>query len=66
MFKGHNTIQMNEATIKEAIQYWFDKVMYREGASPTVKTVKPQRGTDTGFDIGVEEPTKDYKNAIQT
>ena len=53
--KGSNTLEFNEATIIEAIQYWLNS-QFVEGKAPTVKSVKGGSGTyDNTFKIGVDD-----------
>ena len=56
--KGNNTLKLNEATMREAVQMWVDKNM--EGANVDVTTVKPDSssgGTSSSrtFSIGLTE-----------
>lgn len=39
MLKGNNSINLNESTVIAALQYYFDKVLFAEGQSPTVTSV---------------------------
>lgn len=37
---GTNELILNEGSMIEALQYFFDKVMFVEGKSPTIKSIK--------------------------
>ena len=37
---GENTMELNEATMKRAVQHYFDTVLFRTGNSPTIESVK--------------------------
>ena len=52
--KGHNSLELNEATMIEAIQYWLN-AQFRDGKAPVVKGVKSQNGMIPSFTISVEE-----------
>ena len=53
--KGNNELNLNEATIIEAIQFWLN-AQFAEGKAPTVKSVKGGTGTyDNTFKVGVED-----------
>jgi hypothetical protein len=39
--QGNNTMELNEATMIEALQFWLDKKMFRGDAAPKVTAVKP-------------------------
>ncbi len=58
MFKGTNQIELNEATMILAIQHYFNCVIFAEGKSPNVVSVKPSsKGYgNQGFTIEVKEP----------
>ena len=36
---GSNEMKLNEATMKEALQYYFENVVFAAGQSPTVVSV---------------------------
>lgn len=53
--KGNNTLQLNEATMIEAVQYWLDSQMM-PGASPKVVRVAPHTDNCVPvFDVRLEE-----------
>lgn len=37
--KGSNAVFLNQATMIDAVQHYFDKVLFKEGASPVVSSV---------------------------
>ena len=37
---GINSFSLNEATMTRAVQHWFDTVIFVDGVSPTVDSVK--------------------------
>ncbi len=58
MFKGSTTLLLNEATVKEALQEWFDKrVDARYIACSVIKSVTQKVGTygGDGFEVKLEE-----------
>ena len=57
--KGNNTLELNEATMIDAIQYWLD-AQFVQGKAPVVKSVKGGTGTyDNTFKVAVEETKQD-------
>lgn len=46
--KGHNTITMNEATVKAAVQMYLD-AQFKEGSAPTVMSIKPVASRQNGY-----------------
>jgi hypothetical protein len=54
---GRNTLTLNQATIIAAVQYYFDRVLFAVGSSPTVTVITPDSSrTSTVFDVEVTEP----------
>lgn len=53
MFKGNNSIELNEATLIEALQYWFDNVMFKDNVSPSITSVKSNN--NNGFTINTKQ-----------
>ena len=54
--KGNNTLEFNEATMKEIVQHYLDTVMFRDEVKVTVTSVKPASKGYGGnsFEISVE------------
>ena len=61
MMVGNNTIAFNEATMKVALQYYFDNVLFAKGAAPRVESVSQASSGNTVFTIRVTEATKTEK-----
>jgi hypothetical protein len=55
--KGSNTITLNEATMEEAIQHYFDTVLFKENKSPKVTKVRGNSnpGFAYTFEVSVTE-----------
>jgi hypothetical protein len=59
--KGSNTIELNEATMIEAVQHYFETVLFNDGHAPKVEAVE-QGLTGKGYEsrkcfrIDVVEP----------
>lgn len=51
---GKNTLKLNEATVKAALQHWFDTVTFAAGKAPKVLSVA-QGPYGTEFVVDVEE-----------
>jgi hypothetical protein len=45
--KGNNSMELNEATMIEVVQFWLDNKMFRENAAPQVTAVKTS--PDSGY-----------------
>ena len=57
--KGSNTLELNEATMIEAVQFWLNS-QFVEGKAPVVKSVTGGTGTyDNMFKVSVEETHTD-------
>ena len=41
--KGHNSLSFNQATMTRAVQHWFDTVIFVDGVSPTVDSIKVEK-----------------------
>lgn len=52
--KGNNTIEMNAATVMTAVQYYFDTVLFKEGASPKVTNIEGYAGTGSLFKVYIK------------
>ena len=53
--KGNNELNLNEATMIEAVQFWLN-AQFLEGKAPTVKSIKGGTSTyDNTFKVSVEE-----------
>lgn len=57
--KGTNLLNLNEATMIEAVQFWLNAQM-KDGKAPIVTSVSFSRehGSSTRFDVRVEEAEK--------
>ena len=55
MITGHNSIVFNEATMKNAIQHYFDTVLFAKGFSPKVESIAQQSSGSGIFTIRVTE-----------
>ena len=52
---GSNTITLNEATLVEAVQFYFDNEVFNRQSSPTVRSIKTVNvGFDDLFKVEVE------------
>lgn len=54
--KGHNEIHLCPLQVNEAMQYYFDTVLFREGMSPIVVATKVQG--DKGLIVELKERIK--------
>lgn len=54
---GSNTIILNEASMKLAIQHYFDTMLFKQSESPKVIAVN-SKNTD-GFEVKVKDNAKD-------
>ena len=54
--KGRNTIQINEATMREAIQYWLEREMKTAPEVLSVSAGPTKYNACTTFEIEVESP----------
>jgi hypothetical protein len=56
MFKGNTTVLLNEATVKEALQEWFDERLTSDRRN-VIKSVTQKVGTygGDGFEVKLEE-----------
>ena len=43
--KGSNTLELNEATVIEALQYYFDNCLFKHGQTPLVTSIKLSKNT---------------------
>lgn len=41
--KGLNTLTLNDATVRAALQLYLDQVLFRDGAAPEVTALNPKR-----------------------
>ena len=57
MLIGQNEISLNGATMNAAIQHYFDTVLFAEGKSPKVTSVKAVSGGgyESKFEVQVED-----------
>lgn len=58
---GINTITLNQSTLKDAVQHYFDTILFAPGHSPTVVAVKTASITYSGaltVDVETESPEK--------
>lgn len=60
--KGSNTLELNEATVIEALQFYFDNVLFADGAAPKVTAIEMTKGgvgysSVDVFRVSVTEPT---------
>lgn len=51
--KGNNTLELNEATMIEAVQYWLE-CQFAEGKAPIVKSVTGGSGMTKTFEGKLE------------
>jgi len=52
MWVGINTLELNEATMREALQYWIEnKVVKSSESAPQVEGVKANSGISGGFRV---------------
>ena len=55
--KGNNSMNLNQATMCEAIEYWLtNKVLKGNESSPSVVKVKENSQRGEGFEIGLKSP----------
>jgi hypothetical protein len=54
---GSNTLILNEATMKEAIQFWLNSVVV--GKAPRVTNVKQHNADYCSFEIKIESEFED-------
>jgi hypothetical protein len=53
---GNNVMNLNQATMINAVQYYFDNVVFKTGQSPKVISIDPDSKTynTLTFDVAVE------------
>ena len=57
VMKGRNELRLNQATLKEVIQYWFDhKLLNRNESTPRVDSISFSRGEDHMVVVKLVEP----------
>lgn len=56
--KASNKLQLNHETMKAALEYYFEKVVFAPGQAPKVKSVdSPSKGYGQAiFDVEIESP----------
>lgn len=54
---GKNVMQLNEATLMQMVQHYFDDHLFKDGDAPTVKSVKARMDSQdtTLFEVVVEK-----------
>ncbi len=50
---GKNKIELNNATVMKAIQYYFDKVVFADNASPKIESTEYLGDKYSGFSLAV-------------
>ena len=51
MLKGTNEIKVNQATMQEIVQYWFDEVLFKNRGSVVQKVYMEKEGMTKMFVI---------------
>jgi len=62
MFKGNNTLQMNQSTMVQAIQLWVDS-QFKVPPKVVSVRVNSRGGTSTEFEVDLQE-AKDANSSV--